>query len=68
MFCITLLPRTGPLFLHYKQDVEFSFIGSRILFPNGNILHQQQMFWVSLRQDVILYDGVLHPIFEILRI
>ena len=43
-FYITLLIRTRRSLIHYQQDVKFNFIGSRIRFLTGNILHQQQMF------------------------
>ena len=37
------------LLIYYQLDVKFSFIGSRIPFLIGNELHQQHMFWFSLR-------------------
>ena len=43
------MPRTRRLLIYYQRDVKFSFIGSRIRFLIGNILHQQQMFGVGLR-------------------
>ena len=48
-FCITLLPRRRRFLIYYQQVIRFSFTGSRIRFLIGNILHQQQMFWVGLR-------------------
>ena len=43
------MPQTRRLLIHYQLDVKFSVIVSSIRFVIGNILHQQQVFWVGLR-------------------